>query len=84
MGLKQWKLQDAKNHFSELVEYAIHDGPQEVTRRGEHAVVILSFAKYQELTKPKEDLVTFFQNSPFHGMDLEFERSKDFPREVEF
>lgn len=84
MGLKKWKLQDAKNHFSELVEDAINEGPQEVTRRGEHAVVILSFAKYQELTKPKEDLVTFFRNSPFHGMDLEFERSKDIPREIEF
>lgn len=84
MGLKKWKLQDAKNHFSELVEYAINDGPQEVTRRGEHAVVILSFAKYQELTKPKEDLVTFFKNSPFYGLDFEFERAKDYPREVEF
>ena len=84
MSLKKWKLQDAKNHFSELVEDAINDGPQEVTRRGAHAVVILSFAKYQELTKPKEDLVTFFKNSPFYGLDLEFERSKDFPREVEF
>jgi len=84
MSLKQWKLQDAKNHFSELVEHAITEGPQEVTRRGEHAVVVLSFAKYQELTRPKEDLVTFFKNSPFSCLDIEFERSKDFPREVEF
>ncbi len=84
MALKKWKLQDAKNHFSELVDLAINDGPQEVTKRGEHAVVVLSFAKYQELTKPPEDLVTFFKNSPFSGLDFEFERSKDLPREVEF
>lgn len=33
MTLRQWKLQDAKNHFSELVECAMNDGPQEVTKR---------------------------------------------------
>ena len=29
MTLRQWKLQDAKNHFSEVVESAIKDGPKE-------------------------------------------------------
>lgn len=81
MPLRQWKLQDAKNHFSEVVETAINEGPQEVTRYGDHAVVIISYSHYQELCKPKENLVDFFQNSPFYGMDLEFERSKDLPRE---
>ena len=84
MSLKKWKLQDAKNHFSELVEYAINEGPQEVTKRGAHAVVVISFAKYQELTKPKDDLVSFFRNSPFYELDLDFERTKDTPREIEF
>lgn len=84
MALKKWKLQDAKNHFSEVVESAINEGPQEVTRRGEHAVVILSFALYQRLSKPKEDLVSFFRNSPLHGADLDLERSQDAPREIEF
>lgn len=84
MALRRWKLQDAKNHFSELVECAMNDGPQEVTKRGEHAVVILSFAQYQELCKPKENLVNFFKNSPFSGVELDLERSKDSPREIEF
>jgi len=84
MALRKWKLQDAKNHFSELVECAVNDGPQEVTKRGDHAVVIISFAHYQELCKPKDNLVTFFKNSPLHGVDLVLERSKDTPREIEF
>jgi antitoxin Phd len=84
MTLKQWKLQDAKNHFSEVVELAMKDGPQEVTKRGEHAVIILSFAKYQELIKPKKNLVSFFKESPLYGLDLNFERTKDNPREIEF
>lgn len=84
MALKQWKLQDAKNHFSEVVECAMKDGPQEVTKHGEHAVVILSFALYQELNRPKENLVDFFKGSPFYGVELDLERSKDTPREIEF
>ncbi|MFI5343910.1 MAG: type II toxin-antitoxin system Phd/YefM family antitoxin [Chlamydiales bacterium] len=84
MALKKWKLQDAKNHFSEVVECAINEGPQEVTKRGEHAVVILSFTLYQELSKPKEDLVSFFRNSPFYGIELDLGRRKDSPREIEF
>lgn len=84
MVLRQWKLQDAKNHFSEVVESAMKDGPQEVTKHGQHAVVVISFALYQELNKPKENLVDFFKNSPFYGVDLDLERSKDIPREVEF
>jgi antitoxin Phd len=84
MALRQWKLQDAKNHFSELVECAVNEGPQEVTKRGEHAVVIISFAQYQELCKPKDNLVSFFRNSPFYGVELDLERTKDTPREIEF
>ena len=84
MALREWKLQDAKNHFSEVVELAMKDGPQEVTKYGEHAVVILSFALYQELSQPKENLVDFFKHSPFSGMDLDLARSKDAPREIEF
>ena len=84
MGLKKWKLQDAKNHFSELVECAINDGPQEVTKRGEHAVVVLSFELYQKLSQPQEDLVSFFRNSPLYGVDIDLERKKDYPREIQF
>ncbi|MBP8132561.1 MAG: type II toxin-antitoxin system prevent-host-death family antitoxin [Candidatus Hydrogenedentes bacterium] len=29
-----WQLQDAKNRFSEVVEKAVAEGPQHVTRRG--------------------------------------------------
>lgn len=84
MGLRQWKLQDAKNHFSEVVESAMKDGPQEVTKHGEPAVVILSSALYQELNQPKKNLVDFFKDSPFYGVELDLERSKDTPREVDF
>ncbi len=32
--MAQWQLQEAKNKFSEVIDKAIKDGPQVVTRRG--------------------------------------------------
>lgn len=44
-----WNLQDAKNRFSALVDAALAGRPQEVTRRGKPAVVVLSAAEYHRL-----------------------------------
>ena len=46
-----WQLQEAKNHFSEVVNKALEEGPQTVTRHGEEIVVILSKAEYNQLLK---------------------------------
>ena len=34
-----WQLQEAKNRFSEVVNKALEEGPQTVTRHGEEIVV---------------------------------------------
>lgn len=44
-----WTLQDAKNRFSALVDAALAGRPQEVTRRGRPAVVVLSADAYRRL-----------------------------------
>ena len=66
--------QDAKNHFSEIVNKALRDGPQVVTRRGKKAVVIMSVEQYQSLVRPKVNIVDFFQESPLRGQDLDLTR----------
>jgi antitoxin Phd len=80
---KAWQLQEAKNRFSEVVEEALHHGPQMVTRHGEETVIVLSIKDYRKLSKPKESLVEFFQNSPLRGVELDLTRSKDLPRDVD-
>jgi prevent-host-death family protein len=75
-----WALQDAKNRFSEVVETALHCGPQHVSRRGKPAVVVLSEKDYQRLTRGASSLAEFFAGSPLRGLDLT--RSKDLPRNV--
>jgi len=44
-----WSLQDAKNRFSAVVDAAVAGQPQEVTRRGKPAVVVLSAEEYHRL-----------------------------------
>lgn len=83
LNKKSWKLQDAKNHFSELVYYAMTEGPQEVTKRGEKAVVIVSYETYKCLVEPKESLVNFLLKSPLKNSHLDLKRSKDIPREMD-
>jgi prevent-host-death family protein len=82
MNMDHWQLQDAKNRFSEIVNKALRDGPQVVTRRGKKAVVIMSVEQYQSLVRPKENIVDFFQESPLRGENLDLTRKKDSTREV--
>lgn len=44
-----WQLQDAKNHFSKVVDAALHGAPQRVTRRGRDAVVVVAAADYDRM-----------------------------------
>ena len=83
MKINTWQLQDAKSKFSHLVEKALHNGPQFVTKHGNNAVVILSFKEYQEITRPQSDLVTFLRSSPLVNIELDISRDKNSPREIE-
>ena len=80
--MAQWQLQEAKNKFSEVIDKAIKDGPQVVTRRGIETVVVVSVDEYRNLTKPQTDIVDFFQKSPLKDANLDLSRIKDLPREV--
>jgi prevent-host-death family protein len=80
---REWQLQDAKNRLSQVVDSALHDGPQTITLRGKPAAVVVSFEEYRKLTLPRVGLSTFFEQSPLYGVDLDLSRSADLPREVE-
>ena len=83
MQTNTWQLQDAKSKFSRLVENAMGNEPQFVTKYGNNAVVILSYEEYRRMTKPKTDLVSFLRNSPLSEINLDFPRDKALPREIE-
>lgn len=70
-----WPLQDAKSHFSEVVNRTLQEGPQWVTRRGQDAVVMLSANEYRRLSGAPS-LVDVLLNAP-RGEALDIERSRE-------
>ncbi|MFH1708391.1 MAG: type II toxin-antitoxin system Phd/YefM family antitoxin [Planctomycetota bacterium] len=76
-----WQLQTAKNKLGELIDHALNEGPQTITRRGRKAVVVVSEREFGKLKKRKGSPAAFFRGSPLK--DLTLERTKDLPRNVE-
>jgi prevent-host-death family protein len=78
-----WKIKDARANFSELVDRALSDGPQVVTRNGKKAVVVISAAEWERRNRRRGDLVEFFASSPLREEGLKIERLTDYPRDIE-
>lgn len=51
MRIASWRLQDAKNQFSKVVDAALHGEPQHVTRRGRDAVVVVAASDYERMLR---------------------------------
>ena len=75
-----WKLQDAKARFGEVVDRAIHDEPQVVTRHGENAVVIVAYREFVG-AEPVQDFKDFLMSIPRVGLDIKPSRRR--PRRTE-
>ena len=72
--LQTWQLQDAKNKFSRVVESAVQQGPQIVTKHGIEVAVVLSYAEYRKILVSQKRLVDFFRSSPLVEVDLDLRR----------
>ena len=70
-----WQLQDAKSRVSELVECALNEGPQLVTRRGNDAVVLLAAPEYRRLAG-EDALISLLLQAP-RGEPLDTDRSPE-------
>lgn len=72
--MADWQLAEAKNKFSEVVERAITEGPQYVSKRGEPAVVVVAVSEFHRLARlegRKRTLKDLILNGPdLTGVDL--------------
>ena len=82
MKVTKWKLQDAKNKFSEVIRKASDEGPQVVTKHGKESVIVLSVQDFKKLKQSKTTLVEFFRNSPLATVRLDIDRDKSYSRKV--
>ncbi len=70
-----WKLADAKNKFSEVVNRALNEGPQRVVRRAD-AVVVLSEEEYERLSGVRRGFKELLLRGPgLDGVGLERDES---------
>ncbi len=81
--MKEWQLQDAKAQLSKLVTDSQKE-PQIISRHGKRECVIVSFKKYKELLGEEENIVSFFKNSPFYDVEIDFSRDTSLLRGVKF
>lgn len=76
-----WQLQEAKSHFSEVVDLSLKEGPQLVTRRGREAVVIVAACDYRRMNGSVSTLLPILLNAP-RGEPLPVERSPESVRDL--
>lgn len=79
-----WTLQDAKNKFSAVVDAALAGQPQEVTRRGKSAVMVVSCEEYYALLEGAKQRRERFVDHLMAFPQGEFERAEVKPRDVNF
>lgn len=56
-----WQVQEAKNHFSELIDRALSEGPQTVTRHGKPVVRVVAVTGDEARTRPAADAEAFME-----------------------
>jgi prevent-host-death family protein len=81
--MASWKVAEAKARFSELIDRALHEGAQEITRHGKRTVVVVATEEWDRRTRRRGGLIEFFDRSPLKGSGLKTPRLRDQPRDVD-
>lgn len=77
-----WPVQDAKTRFSEMIDKAVTEGPQTITRHGAKRAVVLSIDDYVALEALKPDFKAHLLGGPKVD-DFEVEREADVGRDID-
>jgi antitoxin Phd len=62
--------------LSQVVDAAMHRGPQIITRRGMEVAVVLSCDEYRKLAASQEKPSDFFRRSPLAEVDIDLVRDR--------
>jgi prevent-host-death family protein len=76
-----WQLQEAKKHLNELVDCAVRDGAQTITRYGKPVAVVLAAKTYNGL-QPRRKIVDVLRACP--SQSLMIKRLRDRPGTLKF
>jgi len=68
--MRTWPLQDARNHLRDVIDGALLQGPQRITRHGKQAVIIVSEEEWNRVAAPRRSFGDLLADSPLHQDDL--------------
>ena len=80
--MKNWRLKDAKENFSQMVKLARTEGPQAVIQRGKTIALVVSPEDLKQSAPQPETVLEFF--APLKGSGVQLRRHRDLPRKVRF
>jgi len=83
MSSPNWTVAEAKARFSEIIERALAEGPQTITRRGRTTAIVVGAEEWERKTKRAGNLAEFFAASPLRESGLTIRRCKTPPREID-
>jgi prevent-host-death family protein len=82
MNAQTWTVAQAKAKFSEVIDRAMSEGPQTITRNGRTAAVVVDAEEWNRKTKRVGTLADFFAASPLREGGLRLPR-RTRPRKVD-
>lgn len=77
-----WPVAKAKARLSAVINQALTDGPQTITRSGRRTVVIVAADEWERKNHRTGNLAEFLASSPLRGSRLRVKRSNERPRRV--
>jgi prevent-host-death family protein len=80
--MAKWQVQEAKTRFSELIDRALTEGPQTITRHGAERAVVLSMEDYRALQALKPDFKAYLLGGPKVD-EFDVPRDRDIGRDVD-
>ena len=67
---RAWSVADAKAHLSEVLDHAISEGPQAITRRGREVAIVVSAEEWHKKTSRSGSLAEFLAGSPLRDSGI--------------
>ncbi len=77
-----WSVAEAKARLSELLDHALNDGPQAITRRGREIAVVVSAEEWHRKSSRSGSLAAFLAASPLRESGLDINRADAPARDV--
>jgi prevent-host-death family protein len=77
-----WPVAKAKARLSAVIDQALTEGPQTITRSGRKAVIVVSAEDWERKSHRQGNLAEFLASSPLRGSGVRIKRAKEPSRRV--